>query len=617
MSQHGCPERLSNRSKGFQEDVPSQQTMEVLVETLTGTAFEMTVSPSDTILAIKSKIFRVEGIPVSQQHILYNLKELDDSSSLRSHAITDGARLRLVLGMRVGPISTRRLPPPPNSEPWRDIERLLDSNREESEWSSSPGCRVTVLVLRDGGRVNLLRVRQNSDGTYCPIDNNKYSSSLTLAEQDLDEDVADSVHDNEVTMGKMIDLRRRMENLSVQKRKAGNKQEIQKTRSEESLSIPSLLDDASTEPYNSGAYTYTEGDFAPMYDGNYTRYQYDCSFADRYTLLPPLEWSVTPNLPPIGTRTNSEPVQEPDDRLKLSDALAGSILVQGRREREEEGAILEECLDSEGIREGSPQMAAKIPAAEYGPLVCGSGSAWRAWGPPLPPPPSASLQSLSALRSLLAGPPPAAFSSSTSDLEQLRRTRMLPSLSRHRPRSRLHLWGSGLELRPRREVGGERASVNNSHADLNSQHNPLTDHDEYINDFKTGAFNADTADFNDLNTVEVCRDDEEDRFATRSGEAEKVYRFDDYDVKEDLKKQAEQAALKDAAPAPRPPRPRCSFCRKRLSIATEHRCRCGAAFCAPHRYAEVHGCAYDYRARAHALLAREHPRVAAPKLPKI
>lgn len=61
MSQHGCPERLSNRSKGFQEDGSSQPTMEVLVETLTGTAFEMTVSPSDTIFAIKSKIYRVEG----------------------------------------------------------------------------------------------------------------------------------------------------------------------------------------------------------------------------------------------------------------------------------------------------------------------------------------------------------------------------------------------------------------------------------------------------------------------------------------------------------------------------------------------------------------------------
>lgn len=61
MSQHGCPERLSNRSKGYTDDGPSQPTMEVLVETLTGTAFEMTVLPTDTIFAIKSKIFRVEG----------------------------------------------------------------------------------------------------------------------------------------------------------------------------------------------------------------------------------------------------------------------------------------------------------------------------------------------------------------------------------------------------------------------------------------------------------------------------------------------------------------------------------------------------------------------------
>lgn len=72
MSQHGCPERLSNRSKGFQEEGSNQPTMEVLVETLTGTAFEMTVSPSDTIFAIKSKIFRVEGKPICYQFWLHN-----------------------------------------------------------------------------------------------------------------------------------------------------------------------------------------------------------------------------------------------------------------------------------------------------------------------------------------------------------------------------------------------------------------------------------------------------------------------------------------------------------------------------------------------------------------
>lgn len=64
--------------------------MEVLVETLTGTAFEMTVSPSDTIFAIKSKICRVEGEwrPYLVVKVLHNLIELltrhADSASSRT-----------------------------------------------------------------------------------------------------------------------------------------------------------------------------------------------------------------------------------------------------------------------------------------------------------------------------------------------------------------------------------------------------------------------------------------------------------------------------------------------------------------------------------------------------
>lgn len=38
-----------------------EPAMEVVIETLTGTTFEMTVSPADTIQSIKNKIHRVEG----------------------------------------------------------------------------------------------------------------------------------------------------------------------------------------------------------------------------------------------------------------------------------------------------------------------------------------------------------------------------------------------------------------------------------------------------------------------------------------------------------------------------------------------------------------------------
>lgn len=558
MSQHGCPERLSNRSKGYTDDGPTQPTMEVLVETLTGTAFEMTVLPTDTIFAIKSKIFRVEGIPVSQQHLLYNLKELEDSSSLREHAISDGARLRLVLGMRGGPISTRRLPPPPNAEPWRDIERLLDTNRDDPEWGSS-GCKVTVLVFRDGERVNMLRVKENLDGTYSPLHPNKYisaSSSLSqLSERDgatgaagcsrgsasgeAGSSTGGSLHDNALTLGKMTELRRRMESLCVQRARhrtvPGDKVEIQKTRSEETLSVPSLLDEGtdvferSYAPYSDAEDTYT-----PLYaDGNYTRYDYDCSFTDRYTLLPP-----------IGTRADSDQsVQESADneRIKLSDALAGSILVKGRREaRDDEAAILEECLDSDEcrLRQDSPQLTAKslapIAAAEYGQVVGGEdvGGAWRSFGARCA---AAGAHSHSASSLHVRAAPPrrpaplsdALFSSSTSDLEKLKRnSRILPALSRHRNRSHLHLSDSGLDVSSAAEV---------------------------------------------LNTNQV--------------EA-----------------------------SPRKSRPRCQLCRKRLSIATLHHCRCGGSYCAPHRYAEVHGCAYDYRAAAAATPQTSHT---APRLPRI
>ncbi|XP_035444297.2 AN1-type zinc finger protein 4 isoform X3 [Spodoptera frugiperda] len=497
MSQHGCPERLSNRSKGFQDDGPSQPTMEVLVETLTGTAFEMTVLPTDTIFAIKSKIFRVEGIPVSQQHLLYNLKELEDSSCLREHAIGDGARLRLVLGMRGGPISTRRLPPPPNTEPWRDIERLLDTNREDVEWGGS-GCKVTVLVFRDGERVNMLRVKENHDGTYSPLEHSKlYANSPTLT-QLLEREIEDfspvvgmntmsravagpgALHDNAVTMGKMIDLRRRMETLSVHRQgpraltDTPDKVEIQKTRSEETLSVPSLLEETG------GGLKQRAASYAPISDAEHAACAPAPSRAPRARAprAPRLDLDVA--LPPLAP----DPPPRPGDTPVQTDYAA-----------------------------------------------CGPRGSWSELRPPRGGAQSQSASSLH-VRAPLSG---ALFSSSTSELEKLRAgPRLLPGLQRHRPREHLHLSDERLDAAP---------------------------------DPAPPAPAADAAS------------------STGSGGG--------------------------AAGSRR--RTRCGLCRKRLSIATLHRCRCGGSYCAPHRYAEVHGCAYDYRAAA----PRHDAPLHAPKLPRI
>ncbi|CAG4944590.1 unnamed protein product [Parnassius apollo] len=495
--------------------------MEVLVETLTGTAFEMTVSPSDTIFAIKSKIFRVEGIPVSQQHLVYNLRELADGASLRDHGVSAGARLRLVLALRGGPVATRRPPPPERPPP----------DREELEWGESvggggvaggSGCKVTVLVFRDGERLNMLRVRENRDGTYSPLDHAKYSSSMSqLAERSTERwaggtsNGASGLQENAVTMGKMLELRRRMHSLSLHRRHAprpGDKPEIQKTRSEETLSVPSLLDDSAAEAFSTRTYTpfgEAEDTFAPLYDGHYTRYDYDCSFADRYTLLPP-----------IGTRAESnqslqDSIRE-SESFKLPDTLAGSILVKGAHlDGEDEAAILEECIDNGAIGEyripQDSQLAAKnlapIPPAKYGGLA-------RAFG------------SSCALGAAAARAPP--LSASTSDLHQLTRTstRILPALSRYRNREHLHLSDERLELARPCPARAEK---------LCSE------------------------------TEQACSE---------------------------TKQPCSEAAVQGKESR----RVRCGFCRRRLGAATEHRCRCGGAYCAPHRYQEVHGCAYDYKA---------------------
>ena len=50
----------------------------------------------------------ISGIPITQQHLVWNNTELDDEYCLQDYDIQDGSTLKLVPTMRVGPINTRR-----------------------------------------------------------------------------------------------------------------------------------------------------------------------------------------------------------------------------------------------------------------------------------------------------------------------------------------------------------------------------------------------------------------------------------------------------------------------------------------------------------------------------
>jgi len=73
------------------------------------------------LIEIASRL--VSGIPVSQQHLLHNQTELIDTTVLKDIPIYEGMRLKLVLGMKVGPIQSARrvLPSLTDYDSWFDI----------------------------------------------------------------------------------------------------------------------------------------------------------------------------------------------------------------------------------------------------------------------------------------------------------------------------------------------------------------------------------------------------------------------------------------------------------------------------------------------------------------
>lgn len=149
-------------------DPNDEPSMELFIETLTGTSFEMRVFPTDTVLDIKNKIHRDEGIPVHHQNLLFQMKELQDYARLSDVGIVSGSTLKMVLSMRGGPISTRRLNTCDHHIIWKDLKDLIEHTRTRDEVGDKSGSKVSVVVFKEGEVINVIRVIENEDGTYSP-----------------------------------------------------------------------------------------------------------------------------------------------------------------------------------------------------------------------------------------------------------------------------------------------------------------------------------------------------------------------------------------------------------------------------------------------------------------
>ena len=69
----------------------------IFVKTLTGKILALEVEPSDTIKNVKRKIQDKEGIPPSQQHLIFRRQELKDHLTLDEYKVTDKSSVHLRL----------------------------------------------------------------------------------------------------------------------------------------------------------------------------------------------------------------------------------------------------------------------------------------------------------------------------------------------------------------------------------------------------------------------------------------------------------------------------------------------------------------------------------------
>ena len=71
--------------------------MQIFIKTLTGKTITLEVEPSDTIKKVKRKIQDKEGIPPSQQHLIFRRQELKDHLTLDEYKVTDKSSVHLRL----------------------------------------------------------------------------------------------------------------------------------------------------------------------------------------------------------------------------------------------------------------------------------------------------------------------------------------------------------------------------------------------------------------------------------------------------------------------------------------------------------------------------------------
>ncbi|XP_060728328.1 AN1-type zinc finger protein 4 isoform X1 [Tachysurus vachellii] len=654
--------------------LPFYETMELFIETLTGTCFQLRVSPFETIVSVKAKIQRLEGIPVAQQHLIWNNLELDDEYCLNDYSIAEGCTIKLVLAMRGGPINTKRVTIENSVKHSSDC---LDSKKDEVWEKSLSNKQVTFLVYKEGDQLNVFRVVDRGDGTLTPVSKSLSSGSVhNVYAEEEEEGVSISsaqlMLENSITMNKMKLLKAKMENMNLNKKpKKSTKLRVRppvgprpfcgslgSARHHRMLRIPPQMIGHTpvTQLPPIGDQQQSSSEAGPPFTCHPSfasgRPISSLTTSSKYIIQEEEPWNKpTPRnirLPPKVSRLD---VGAPN---AITDCLYPPIPVLSGLEAEDETEIQSDglMLPEDGVMM-EPSKPFPFNNLLQEPLSLDLSAQ-----------PEASLDSLGALNEPLTATPLLSqvvgsdnintWSIGTKTLQSQSDRAALNSL--HTPPlvprpftdfttevSRPFLGSNRAPTVPPRptpqtpplhhirvDSPGKRSDgVYKSEAqDVTNTANISKELSGCVSNIdEKHARPCDLARFSGTNAplqanIHLLREDLLRRIVplqratyTPSGI------LDSSGLSSSIKRLGSPTYLLPPLKAPPSSKKKtskhCFLCGKKTGLATSYECRCGNNFCSTHRYAETHNCTYDYKSAGRRFLQKSNPIISAPKLPKI
>jgi len=547
--------------------------MDLYINTLTGTVFELRVSPFEPIIGIKAKIQKNEGIPTSQQHLLWQSIELEDDYCLHDYNIKNGATLTLVLAMRDGPINMRRVSVEEPS--LQEVAEYMDANRDEV-WDKlmNDDKQVTLLVFRDGDQLNFFRVYDRGDGVLSPYSDTIISPGSSLYNNPTD-DVKKVVQkekevENEITKKKMLSLQQKFlqkesKNVKHQPRPPSAPKPASKSLKKRPL-FPSHRSSS------------LQSDDIPITELN-VHCEQSTSQMNSRPLLPPVQMKGRRSSNIDYTVEHSSPSDDHDTASSILSNIA---------ECNTEYSHQESFSSSKFNAYTRLSNIANVPISRERSRDTIKSSR----RPVLKPLGALDKISASGLLSGLKSPPK----------EVLRKDKnTLPDISADR-----------------KEAGNLRLSYDMTQESL--------DNDNYKKLLNWVHPQSNNSRLSSRNKKEHKKG--QTMYQTKSKNRRKTPegRTSSRILSSKIHPHGNIPHLPPVRSADHkrvPPtltgkkRTRCIVCAKKLGLATTYKCRCGNTFCSTHRYPETHTCSYDYKTEGRKLLEKNNPVVNAPKLPKI